>query len=104
MIKMLCDLTRKQRQQWISDHGYGINPDYQDDLEYIIRNNSKDDIADWFLHDVTTWQYPSEDWRNVITVWMYNRLYEYVNGLPIRGGSKLRGGMKKIAEEQEAAQ
>lgn len=92
-INRLSDLTKKERAAWISEHGViqrGTVLEAETAVEYIIRNNEKEAIAEWLKHATTTFV-SKEDEPFFCTVFEFNRLTEYCNGLEVKGLAKRYG-------------
>lgn len=79
-MKRLTDLTKKERAAWIAENGvlklgnllYGETA-----VEFIIENNTKEEIAEW-LKNATTTYFDASCEPFFCTVFEYNRLSEYV--------------------------
>lgn len=102
MIKRLKDLTRKQQREYERNFGvYKLGTLQQADTEvkYIIENNTKEEIAE-FMKDAYTKGLASD---HLISVYMNNRLYEYLHGLP-KTGHGLNSRKKRRAEAKHDAE
>lgn len=84
MIKRLKDLTRKQQREYERNSGVyklGVLQEGDTEVKFIIENNTKEEIAEFMKDAYVTG--PLSD--HLIPLYLYNRLYEYLHGLPKTG-------------------
>ena len=78
-MKTLKDLTKKERNAYMSKNGFRFNTKHGYDnafVQYLFENNSIDEIKDWFKNKAAT---VSFDYSDLISVYAYNRIFEKLN-------------------------
>ena len=99
-MKRLEDLTKAEHSAWIIEHGvykHGKLKEQETECAYIVLNNSKDEIAEWFKN-ATTILYDKSAAPFFCTTWVYNAVHEYLN-CPAKYIVRMAGmSQKKLAE------
>ena len=72
-------LTKKERVAYVNSHrdSHGKTREDAAEVQYIVENNTVEEIADWLKNCATTTIFPGTpvDW--ICTVYQFNRLHEY---------------------------
>lgn len=79
-MKQLKQLTKKERNEYIQNRAVRKNGKVDDaatSVQYMIENNSIEEISDFIQHKATTTFYPGTPAEWFISVYEFNRLHEY---------------------------
>ena len=85
-MKFLEDLTKKQRNAYMSEHGFSFNTKRGPEnarITYLFEMNSKEEVQEWFKKTAVTADL-SIDPHDHISVYMSNRIYEILNDQPVK--------------------
>ncbi len=79
-MKKLDQLTKKERRAYIDTHGVrnlGKLDEAATSVQFMIENNTPEEIADFLQHQATTTFFPGTpaDW--FVSVYEFNRLHDY---------------------------